>query len=455
MENYELDEDTEIQSGLDVISPDYDNFKLIRSISLNSLGKINIVPAIKEIFEGIIFGNTEYVAHPSTIIVDGLNVIIASQIYDKYYDDNVSSYEGIRTYDEFFIKRSEIIDEIKRSDPTASTITWLGAPSFVFNYRTRNLFKTMLGTSCNYMMFWLASFASTNCVKNSQLSGNSCKKLIKLKKTCLDERKYRTHKTFSDFFDNKTKHKFITNFEEALESITQEFESIQNYNDENHTEYYQRYNELLSVYFPWDIEGIEVGNVSRETLEELISNIETYRNVYLQYYEELRVRSDLIEFVQSQNLLYNNEDEKQELNRRDPIMYILLKFLNICVCEKSLLVYDELLIEILNIIILSLHTPLKFYQYVVSNDNRNCNIELLENHERTKPFVLFTQKKDHDSKIIFVKIAEQQLINSEMAYGLKEVGFKRRSNRRSKRRSKHKSKHRSKRRSNRKTKHNF
>ena len=132
------------------------NLKMIRSIS-STKGTIEIDGALKEIFTGRIniSGNkVELFGMPSTVIMDGINVVIASQIYSREHINLHEEYNGITSYNEYYAKRNELGNKDAK-------ITWLGSPSLVFSYENRKEFKEILGNTCISMIFDIASYSST------------------------------------------------------------------------------------------------------------------------------------------------------------------------------------------------------------------------------------------------------------------------------------------------------
>lgn len=409
-------------SGLDVSAPSGDQYKIIRSVVMSSDGTLNIESYINEIFNGYFRPNIEFVGFPSTIVVNNSNVIMASQIFDRQFaiEYKNGEYSDVHNIPEYFEKR-------KRLGTTG--ITWIGAPSITFNYENREKAKQIINSTANHMMFWLTSFASSACVASANVSQYKyCSRFTKLKDICNDKEKYQIHDTYTDF--SRTRKKFITTFDEAIDVIMKEKESIDIYNANSAIEsfhgpsseqpniMYQRYNELLTYFFPWDIDGIELGLMSEEKIVHLIEKTNEQRNIYVEKYMELLA---IAESADNFNYLRTHFKElvteyitDSNMDRLRSIGYstqeiIFARFLLYCKCNSMTQlqsVSEQQLKNILEYIIEKLMEPLKVYEYVI--DLRTHTGEFIFKGlydgsnpmilQRTHKFEFFIQEKDSVNK---------------------------------------------------------
>ena len=375
------------------------NLKMIRSIS-STKGTIEIDGALKEIFTGRIniSGNkVELFGMPSTVIMDGINVVIASQIYSREHINLHEEYNGITSYNEYYAKRNELGNKDAK-------ITWLGSPSLVFSYENRKEFKEILGNTCISMIFDIASYSSTACIKEAHLellSGDKyCNKFEKLKTLCNDKTKFRTHPTFAHPTREQMGEKFITSFEDITTALIEE----QRATEEQHSIPFQRYNELLSYFFPWDIVGIEVGGMSKDKTDELYNKIMSYKSSFI---------TDLTSY-------FNKTDEdltaiitethetilKGELNNINDSIFILVKFIMTCDCMVdgySIIERIRKIKDTIYLILKYLILPITIYEYgrLTTNDKYSLiPIDYVNYAYRTTMFELFEQNEDEITKFI-------------------------------------------------------
>jgi hypothetical protein len=392
-------------------------FKIIRSVVMSSDGELNIDNFIKEIFNGYFRPNIEFVGFPSTIVLNDSNVIMASQIFDRKFADEYKrgEYDGVRTISDYFTKRKEL---------GTTGITWIGAPSIIFNYENRETAKNIINSTANHMIFWLTSFASSNCVAKADVSQYKyCSRFTKLKELCNDKEKYQIHDTYSNF--SKNQNKFITNFEDAVDAIKKEQIEIEDYNtiraiesfrnsEPPPTVMYQRYNELLTYFFPWDIDGVELGLTTEDKLVQLINSTLENRNIYISKYNELLTTSEGIENYLRNHFktIVNDYIEHNDMNNLIMKGYsipeiIFTRFLLYCKCNsmKQLnKVTESQLKNLLSYILLKLNEPLKIYEYVINLDTHTGDFvfkglydgtsEILR---RTYKFEFFIQEKSKEN----------------------------------------------------------
>ena len=103
---------------------------------------------------------------------------------------------------------------------------------------------------------------------------------------------FQQYNTYKNYYDNPTQDKdtgeFLTSLAEAIKRIQDEDESLIKFNREKEKDYYQRYNEIYSYVYPWDIEGIEIGAIDRAQTASIINMIKSERS---------RVKDDLKEII--------------------------------------------------------------------------------------------------------------------------------------------------------------
>jgi hypothetical protein len=145
-------------SGITSQVPETSDYKLVRALTMTIDGNIYIDKFIDEIFKG--FSKTkdepirEFVAFASTLTLDGNSVTIASQVYDRGFDQQ--KFSNVENYEEYF--------DTRKIQPKVERITWLGAPAIVFSYKNRNkLAKFLHGSLLINLMFWITSFSSFDC----------------------------------------------------------------------------------------------------------------------------------------------------------------------------------------------------------------------------------------------------------------------------------------------------
>jgi hypothetical protein len=266
-------------SGIDVDPETKENYMMVRCISMDEEGNLESDIFLKEIFEGFITFSTGYVVeifgHPSTIILENnASITIASQIYERDYSINKDSYKDVSTIEEYFATRKQLIE----SEKQRSIITWLGAPSVVFTYKYRNILKQYVNNNpVINLFFWITSFNSSRCIRNYSVNAKKnkikyCDKYAEIKRFCKDRNEYQIHKTYYDIMhpNEDMLEKYITSFEKIIEILLKEEKAVKEYNEVYVKKDFQRYNELFTYFFPWDIDGIERGLISNEKFEDLL-----------------------------------------------------------------------------------------------------------------------------------------------------------------------------------------
>jgi len=385
-----------------------DGIKIARSI-LSTNGKVKYNEGLDEIFEGRIFNNTiELIGMPSTVIIDNTNICIASQIYTKEHMEYKSKYEGVTTYKDYYSIKQTI-------DKDKNRISWLGAPSLIFSYDNRKRFKDIIENTCIHMIFELSSFNSTACIidqhineelKDKKLS--YCERLKKLKIECNNKNKYRTHATHLHN-KNHALSKFITNFETVKDELLHEQSIIDKNND---FPKYQRYNELLAYFYPWDIAGIEVGGMGKEIITPIKESLEK---------RMLKLKEDFNDFLnmEDEELKGLIEEVIQKIKTSTDLntvtnsnLFLLSKFLLTCDCmitNYEIINHPHKIKEIITVILDIIEMPIKLYEYGRISKKEHFKLRELNNNERTTPFELFEQVDHPNTKVIEVELSEQQL----------------------------------------------
>jgi hypothetical protein len=462
-------------SGID-INPEIDHkYYLIRSIAVNNDsedGDMKINDLEKELFEGLNELNSgfviEYFGLPSTMLCDGGSVVMASQIYERNYTKQSDKYSSINTYKEYYNKRHKINETSKEK----SIITWLGKPSIIFSYRDRNILKQHLRNDpvINFF-FWITSFNSSKCIGDYFTKNKErlyCDNYQKVKDFCKNTKDYQIHDTFLAYHNRKyrddtflmvhkkkkyqpTLHstenddvKFLTDFNKAVERILIEDKAIDQYNEDNQKMLFQRYNEVFTYFFPWDIDGIEIGNIETEQMNELLNNLKTWRDRADDVIIEMIADTDLIDklnkiilFILENNPKYTKKLIVDEFDSKYTY-FLVAKFLLLAECDflqhqphYILKCSDKdrirnLLIEISNI----LKKPIILYEYaLISTDSNKFNMNRVGSYDgttqytgsRTSNFTLLEQIQDDsaadqyvhpEKKLTKVKLSNKQLVST-------------------------------------------
>jgi len=449
-----LDENQNIMlrqtSGIDIDPEINTNYKFIRSVLSNNFSKndsrIDLESIINEIFTGFLKFDSgfiiEYFGNPATIVLNNSNVVIASQIFERYYSDNKEIFGDKNTFKEYFKKRedaiiNQYIKDKAENKPETRFITWLGSPSIVYSYNNRNNLKKFFNNNpAIYLFFWPTSFNSTTCItkfgniEKEKAENNItpyCDKYEALKQFCKGD-SYQSHNMYSNYTQqskDNNQSKFVTNFRDAITIISEEQAAIKNYNTENNKNYFQRYNETFTYFFPWDIDGIEIGNTSEHDLLELFQQISEKRQEMVVELNKLTNDSSLIENINSiielilkQNPKHTKDfiDNNYESNYT---IFLISKYILLSKCGLNITVYklDENdlnnIKEFISEIIKILNEPLKIFEYTI---NGNDNFDIMEKGtyknvipKRESKFTLFEQKLDEKTKITNVSISDKQL----------------------------------------------
>ena len=403
-------------SGIDV--EPLSDIKIVRSI-VSTNGKVKTKEALDEIFTGRIYNNTiELIGMPSSVIIDNTNICIASQIFTKGHVEYANAYDGVKTYEQYYdVKKTVIGDKDK--------ITWLGAPSLVYSYENRKLFKHILENTCIHMIFELSSFNSTACITSQHINEDLkdkklsyCSRLEQLKTKCNDKNKYRTHATHA-YNKNHSLPKFITNFTRVKTELLHEQSVL---DKDNEFPQYQRYNELLAYFFPWDIAGIEVGGMGREVVSTLQEALEKRMDKLKEDFNDFLNMEDteLLDLVVDVIEKIKISTDLDKITNSN--LFLLSKFILTCDCmitNYTIVDRPHKIKEIITIVLDIVEAPIKLYEYGRTSKKEHFKLTECNNGERTTPFELFEQVDDADTKIISVELSEQQ-------YTDKKIGGRRR-----------------------------
>ena len=442
------------QSGIDADIPNRDDYKMIRSVTMSAQGKLNIKGFIDEVFTGLInatWGKIEYYGFPSTLVLDNHSVVMASQIYDREFKTQNESheYDNINTYEKYFLKRRQIAEP---------KITWLGAPSVVFSYKNRNILKPYLNNSnIINLMFWITSFNSSTCIadfsSNREPKDNLllyCDKYKDLKTFC---KRWQKQNTYYNYYNNnlkihpredQLKGKFLTDFESCFERIQQEDYSLGLYNDEHGTNYYQRYNELFTYFYPWDIEGVEIGNIEESELLKLLKEIYDKRMNTLTELRNIIMHDQHNVIHKLNNIIHDitKTDNYVEIILRkistheiNYTLFLIAKILVLSQCNLEVKIINrkfelnerhrEDIIGLIENIIFIMSQPLKLYEYQLIDKTfimQEVGIynPTVSSINRKSKFVLFEQHEDDITKITNIYISNKQLVTNDELINIEE-----------------------------------
>ena len=371
-------------SGFNV--PVKDTVYMLRSVLVDKATKqLQTEAVLNQIFEN----RTrffEITAQPTTIIMpNSANVILASQIFESGFKDSATTFP----------------DYIRDLSPTGGDrITWIAAPSIIFDYRNRQfILEEFSNRTCINMFFSLSEFGSTDCLLHYDKNytehwraKDQCERIKFLKEKCFSEKDDKGRDIYTGWatFIEKGK-KFTTNFNEAKEKIIRE----QGYMDEIHKENnYQKYNELFSNFYPWDIIGIEIGGYFYNQTIDLIEKLKRRRQNLAYYYRAVKKEGSISRYIDQLN---DAETNWKNSNVND---YILRKFITECNCfqddDKRLIINVTNIRTIIDRIIKILETPLQIFEYGRNNPSEYFTLQQLtlpavhhgEFTPRTIPFEL-------------------------------------------------------------------
>lgn len=231
--------------------------------------------------------------------------------------------------------------------PVSNPYLWLGAPSFVYDL---NLRKKIMGIDTQNNIFDITTFSSTACIRESKnLSmGNLCNTYKYLEKKC-NNTNYRSHEAFS-----KRLKKFIKNPKQITKKIKAEYKARKKINKSNP---YQRYNEILTYFYPWEIIGIEVGGrkpeISIELYNKLTKNFNNFKTDYKKILNDKKEIDKLLNEINSSN---NDSDLKYS-------KLSLWRYFKEYKCSSKNNVTKEKFVLILENIVKQLEKELHYFEY--------------------------------------------------------------------------------------------
>lgn len=269
--------------------------------------------------------------------------------------------------------------------PVKEKYTWLGAPSIIFDPNVR---KQILGIDIKFI-FDITTFSSTACVgangkRGENLDYNLCKTNESLNDLCYED-KYKSHAAFS----GRSYEKFLTDIEVVKDKILEEQHAIEDVEPE---EPYQRYNEVLAYFFPWEIFGVEVGGREPKVAIEMIQQINHEKQILITEYETLFGNNDRLSYLLS---IISDASEISNL-RIEKGEYLLVKFLKFLKCSTpQIQINIDVLKEKLTLIIEKLKEHLYLYEYGRKPSEKYFSLfKLTEQPLRSTDFELFKQEAD-------------------------------------------------------------
>jgi hypothetical protein len=413
------------ESGI-AIEPDIgEEYYLIRSIAVDNdspQGNMILDTFLMELFQGINTTNMfELFGHPSTLLCDNTSIVMASQIYERVFTTTKKEYADIKTISEYFTKRNELKEGSRRQ------ITWLGKPSMVFNYKNRNRIKQYLNNNTVInLFFWITSFNSSRCIYNfSKEQDSYCDKYKDLKKYC-NTHEYQAHDTFLSYKERKEgsqgtrsgDNKFLTNFSDVIVRIREEDKAIDEYNtthnDEGKSPVYQRYNEVFTYFFPWDISGIEIGLTSTRELNTLLTQLQASRMNTIEDIRKMIAHEKLISTLNVLiSLILTSRIEAThafviEYLEGNYTFFLIAKLLLLSICDIeegiSILKEDskENILLLLQELIKILSDPLILYEY--------------KKQDSTNKFIM-TEVGIYEEDITYVRVSDFILLEQEQLSG--------------------------------------
>ena len=224
--------------------------------------------------------------------------------------------------------------------PVKNKYVWLGAPSMLYDPLKR---KEILGVDLDFI-FDITTFSSTACVGangRDNFDYDLCHTIGKLKDRCFSDR-YRSHNALSGPLE-----RFLTTFDEVDAKIRDEQMAgvAQGYP-------YQRYNEIIAIYFPWEIFGIEVGGHDISVSKEFQAKVNENRRLLLEEYASIDINK-IIRMINDPNRtsVYTDTTSGE---------YLLIKYFKILKCNNKF--KEELVEPIIKRIIENVSYPIELYE---------------------------------------------------------------------------------------------
>ena len=252
--------------------------------------------------------------------------------------------------------------------PVKNKYVWLGAPSMLYDPLKR---KEILGVDLDFI-FDITTFSSTACVGangRDNFDYDLCHTIGKLKERCFNDR-YRSHNALSGPLE-----RFLTTFDEVDAKIRDEQMAgvAQGYP-------YQRYNEIIAIYFPWEIFGIEVGGHDISVSKEFQAKVNENRRLLLEEYASIDINK-IIRMINDPNRtsVYTDTTSGE---------YLLIKYFKILKCNNKF--KEELVEPIIKRIIENLSYPIELYEYGRKSTSDTFSLFKVNDYRKT-PFEVFTQ----------------------------------------------------------------
>ena len=282
-----------------------------------------------------------------------------------------------------------------------------------------------------------------------------CDNYEELKKFCKKDT-FQQYNTYKNYYANEDQTKdegeFLTSLYEAIIRIQEEDESLKRFNTEKEKDYYQRYNEIYSYVYPWDIEGIEVGAIDREQTQDIIDRINKERNAVK--IELSKIIGNLKDSFKRINMIIytiiNNPDYANRIYdyitnkpglKITYTLFLLTKLILLSKCnikdiftnkkfEFSLETDEDLIKNLVTEIIRIMEEPLKYYEYTFNEETKCFEMKTIQTFERRiSKFILFRQDDEDIKKayrnILCAKQSEIQLETIEESPTGTKAGIKR------------------------------
>jgi len=286
-----------------------------------------------------------------------------------------------------------------------------------------------------------------------------CNRHEKLQQFCMKP-EFQKSNTYKNYYENpnqtKDQGEFLTSLDESIARIREEDYNLKKFNNEHNTDYYQRYNEMFSYVYPWDIEGIEVGAVDKETLQAVVSRITKERQNVKTELEKIIDEDNLKDSFKRINMIIyiiiNNPDYANiiydYINNKKGLkitytLFLLTKLILLSKCniddiftnkkfEFSLSADEETIKNLVKEIIKIMEEPLEFYEYTFDEKGgfemkRILSVTIKGEEETSKPYnmrnkdlMLFREDdkkvREKFKNILCAKKSEIQLNNKTTSY---------------------------------------
>jgi len=306
--------------------------------------------------------NLNIESHDETLKVNEIPVspVSMSGIYKRYKDKSCISlgdYNDNNKYN-YWNKGLTLLDKHLSTQgarppntcctpASKSELSWIGSVSIVYN---PNIRSKILGVDVKNIIFNVATFASTDCIRNSSNALKSktlCAKYKVLKQKC-KSKKYKTHKVFSGIdnfaYEGKMIRESLRKEHLSRKKACSKFPFI-------------RYNEVLILFYPWEVIGIEIGGRKPAIAKHFLDTLNFHRKQYITDYKHILNTDD--ELRQMLGAI-NNADNTTELMYSRYLLWNYFKEFK-CVTHKSVNVED--LEHTMRLIIAELESQVNFFEY--------------------------------------------------------------------------------------------